>query len=153
MFGQLGVNDSQNRSCPTHLRTLRNLGVRHISCGDDFSVFLTADGGVFTCGSGTYGQLGHGTTNNDYLPRMIVELMGMTCTQIACGGRHTLTFVPSRGRVYAFGLGGSGQLGNRTTTNATAPQVVIGPWVSLVIYKWVNRSVKSKSMMGFSVIS
>lgn len=130
VFGQLGVNDEQNRSCPTHLRTLRCLGVRYISCGDDFSVFLTADGGVFTCGSGTYGQLGHGSTGNDYLPRMIVELMGTACTQIACGGRHTVAFVSSRGRVYAFGLGGSGQLGNRSNANVTSPQVVIGPWVS-----------------------
>lgn len=61
---------------------------------------------------------------------MVVELMGTTCTQIACGGRHTLTYVPSRGRLYSFGLGGSGQLGNRGTKNANVPQLVFGPWVS-----------------------
>lgn len=127
--GQLGLNDELVRTYPTQLRTMRSLGVRYISCGDDFSVFLTSDGGVFTCGAGTYGQLGHGSCSNDLLPRMIVELMGTSCTQITCGRRHTLTFVPSRGRVYAFGLGGSGQLGNRGTNNATLPQVVVGPWV------------------------
>ena len=30
-------------------------------------------------------------------------------SQIACGKRHTLALVPSRGRLYAFGLGGSGE--------------------------------------------
>lgn len=38
--------------------------------------------------------------------------------------------MPSRGRVYAFGLGGAGQLGTRVNTNCTTPQVVLGPWVS-----------------------
>jgi len=56
--------------------------------------------------------------------------MGSQITQIACGKKHTLAFVPSRGRVYSFGLGISGQLGIRTIINASVPQVVIGPWVS-----------------------
>lgn len=135
-FGQLGINDDQSRANPTQLKTLRSIGVRYISCGDDFSVFLTIDGGVSTCGAGTFGQLGHGTVSNEILPRMVMELMGTTCTQIACGHRHSLTYVPSRGRVYGFGLGGSGQLGNRSKNNATFPQVVVGPWVST--YNYVN---------------
>jgi E3 ubiquitin-protein ligase HERC4 len=32
--------------------------------------------------------------------------------------------------VYAFGLGGAGQLGTRATRSAATPQVVLGPWVS-----------------------
>lgn len=56
--------------------------------------------------------------------------MGSTITQVSCGGHHTLSLVPSRGRVYGFGLGGSGQLGTRTACNATTPQIVMGPWVS-----------------------
>jgi len=50
---------------------MRSLGIRYISCGDDFSVFLTIDGGVFTCGAGTFGQLGHGNTSNEIIPRMV----------------------------------------------------------------------------------
>lgn len=130
MFGQLGLNDDLTRLFPTQLKTLRSLSVRYIACGDDFSVFLTSDGGILTCGCGTFGQLGHGTVNNDFLPRMVAELMGTSCTQISCGRRHTLTFVPSRGRVYGFGLGGCGQLGNRLAESSKIPQVVVGPWVS-----------------------
>ncbi|XP_053673272.1 probable E3 ubiquitin-protein ligase HERC4 [Anopheles nili] len=127
-FGQLGLNDLNSRCHPTQLRTLRSLGVRYISCGDDFSVFLTNEGGVFTCGAGTFGQLGHGSCNNEILPRMVFELMGSKITQIACGRRHTLAFVPSRGKIYGFGLSGVGQLGTGMVGNYNTPQIVRGPW-------------------------
>lgn len=41
------------------------------------------DGGVFTCGAGMYGQLGHGNNMNEILPRQIMELMGSTVTQVS----------------------------------------------------------------------
>ncbi|XP_052871929.1 probable E3 ubiquitin-protein ligase HERC4 isoform X2 [Anopheles cruzii] len=128
-FGQLGLNDLNSRSFPTQLRTLRSLGVRYVSCGDDFSVFLTAGGGVFTCGAGSFGQLGHGSCNNEILPRMVFELMGSKITQIACGRRHTLAFVPSRGKIYGFGLSGVGQLGIGIVGICNTPQIVRGPWL------------------------
>lgn len=131
LYGQLGVNDQVSKSFPTQLRTLRSLGVCYIACGDDFSVFLTRDGQVFSCGAGAFGQLGHGNYGNEILPRMIMELMGSTVTQIGCGRRHTLTFIPSRKRVYGFGIGGSGQLGaGRECEKSSIPQSVSGPWLS-----------------------
>nr|XP_023013190.1 probable E3 ubiquitin-protein ligase HERC4 isoform X1 [Leptinotarsa decemlineata] len=128
--GQLGLNDTDNKVFPTQLRTLRAIRVRYISCGEEFSIFLTLDGGVFTCGAGMFGQLGHGTNFNEILPRQVIELMGSTITQVASGRQHSLALVPSRGRVYSFGIGGSGQLGLRKATSASTPQVVLGPWVS-----------------------
>lgn len=32
--------------------------------------------------------------------------------------------------MYAFGLGGAGQLGTRNVRSAATPQVVLGPWSS-----------------------
>lgn len=32
--------------------------------------------------------------------------------------------------MYAFGLGGVGQLGNKMATSLSTPQVVLGPWLS-----------------------
>ncbi|XP_076648302.1 HECT and RLD domain containing E3 ubiquitin ligase 4 [Halictus rubicundus] len=129
-FGQLGLNDTQDRNVPCQLKTLQNTKVCYAACGEDFSVFLTIDGGVFTCGAGMYGQLGHGNNSNEILPRQVMELMGSIVTQVSCGKRHTLALVSSQGRVYAWGLGGAGQLGNRLTRTVAAPQVLEGPWTA-----------------------
>lgn len=73
-YGQLGLNDNVTRPYPTQLRTLRNIRVRYIACGEEFSTFLTLDGGVFTCGAGMFGQLGHGTNTNEILPRQVTRI-------------------------------------------------------------------------------
>lgn len=70
-MGQLGLSDTNSRSYPCQLRTLRNIKVRYLSCGYEFSSFLTMDGGVLTCGAGMYGQLGHGNVSNEILPRQV----------------------------------------------------------------------------------
>lgn len=41
-----------------------------------------------------------------------------------------MTLVPSKGRVYSFGLGGVGQLGTKASVNSNTPQLVLGPWLS-----------------------
>lgn len=84
-FGQLGLSDTEDRVYPTLLRSIRFQRVSYLSCGMDHTAALTRDGGVFTFGAGMYGQLGHGSLVNEMVPRRVLELMGSTVTQIACG--------------------------------------------------------------------
>uniref|UniRef100_A0AAV2LLI6 HECT domain-containing protein n=1 Tax=Knipowitschia caucasica TaxID=637954 RepID=A0AAV2LLI6_KNICA len=119
--GQLGLNDKQDRAVPCHIKFLRSQKVVYISCGEEHTAALTKDGGLFTFGDGALGQLGHGSTNNELLPRRVLELMGTEVSQIACGRHHTLAFVPSSGLVYAFGGNNFGQLGTGIWGNSKSP--------------------------------
>uniref|UniRef100_A0A8B9L2S3 HECT and RLD domain containing E3 ubiquitin protein ligase 3 n=1 Tax=Astyanax mexicanus TaxID=7994 RepID=A0A8B9L2S3_ASTMX len=119
--GQLGLNDEQDRAVPCHIKFLRSQKVVYISCGDEHTAALTKDGGLFTFGNGSRGQLGHDSTNNEPLPRRVLELMGTEVSQIVCGKHHTLAFVPSTGLVYAFGCNAHGQLGLANRGNARIP--------------------------------
>uniref|UniRef100_A0A8P4KRC0 HECT domain-containing protein n=1 Tax=Dicentrarchus labrax TaxID=13489 RepID=A0A8P4KRC0_DICLA len=129
-FGQLGLNDSNDRLFPTLLKSLRSQRVIYISCGEDHTAALTKLRGVFTFGAGGYGQLGHNSTNHEINPRKVFELMGNVVTQISCGRQHTMAFTPSSGKMYSFGLGGNGQLGTRSTCNRKSPAPVKGPFVA-----------------------
>uniref|UniRef100_A0A7N4NXF3 HECT and RLD domain containing E3 ubiquitin protein ligase 4 n=1 Tax=Sarcophilus harrisii TaxID=9305 RepID=A0A7N4NXF3_SARHA len=127
-FGQLGLNDENDRFVPNLLKSLRSQKIVYICCGEDHTAALTKEGGVFTFGAGGYGQLGHNSTSHEINPRKVFELMGSIVTQIACGRQHTSAFVPSSGRIYSFGLGGNGQLGTGSTSNRKSPFTVKGNW-------------------------
>ncbi|UYV81070.1 HERC4 [Cordylochernes scorpioides] len=127
-FGQLGINTDTNSWEPKLVFSLRSHYIHYVSCGENHTAALTKDGGVFTFGAGMYGQLGHGSRNNEILPRKVIELMGSTVTQIACGRCHTLAYVAHPPKLYAFGQGGNGQLGTGQFTNSTVPMAVRGPW-------------------------
>uniref|UniRef100_A0A8C2JGC2 HECT and RLD domain containing E3 ubiquitin protein ligase 3 n=1 Tax=Cyprinus carpio TaxID=7962 RepID=A0A8C2JGC2_CYPCA len=119
--GIIFVCDLIDRAVPCHIKFLRSQKVVYISCGEEHTAALTKEGGLFTFGNGSRGQLGHDSTRNEPLPRRVMELMGTEVSQIACGRHHTLAFVPSTGLVYAFGCNTQGQLGTGLRGNAKSP--------------------------------
>ncbi|KAM9351918.1 putative E3 ubiquitin-protein ligase HERC3 [Symphorus nematophorus] len=118
--GQLGLGDRTDRHTPTSVHYLNLKKTVHISCGKDHTAILTKDGVVFTFGSGQYGQLGHNSFNEELRPRLVAELWGAKVTKIACGRHHTLVLTNCR-RVYSFGCGEQGQLGNGEKSYSSVP--------------------------------
>ncbi|KAL1441409.1 hypothetical protein MTO96_001049 [Rhipicephalus appendiculatus] len=138
--GQLGLSDQRDRLHPTVLKPLRSQRIKHVCCGENHTAALTADGGVFTFGAGTYGQLGHGVKVNEAVPRRVVELMGTAISQLSCGRCHTVAYAPQSGKLYIFGLGMSGQLGNGTLESSALPVTVPGLWHGVAHPSQVTRS-------------
>uniref|UniRef100_A0AAY4AK88 HECT domain-containing protein n=1 Tax=Denticeps clupeoides TaxID=299321 RepID=A0AAY4AK88_9TELE len=156
--GQLGLNDEQDRAVPCHIKFLRSQKVVYISCGDEHTAALTKDGGLFTFGNGSRGQLGHDSINNEPLPRRVVELMGTEVSQIACGRHHTLAFVPSSGLVYAFGCNAFGQLGTHSTVSSKTPLPIrsIQTFSTSLVFSsgdWVSPCFPPAYIFPFSLFS
>ncbi|RWS07496.1 putative E3 ubiquitin-protein ligase HERC4-like isoform X2 [Dinothrombium tinctorium] len=128
-FGQLGLGDTTNRYSPCTINSLKDQNIRFIDCGENHTAALTKNGGVFTWGAGMYGQLGHGSTNNEILPRRVCELMGATVVQISCGRCHTLVVTEPCSKLFAFGLNGCGQLGIGNQANQVIPTLVRHSWI------------------------
>ncbi|XP_048471115.1 probable E3 ubiquitin-protein ligase HERC3 [Rhincodon typus] len=119
--GQLGLKDTEDRYEPKHVKLLEGKRIIYISCGEEHTAVLTKDGLVFTFGAGSYGQLGHNFAQDETKPHLLGYLFGKKVSQIACGSYHTLAFVPSSGKIYSFGRGEKGQLGNGETRDQLLP--------------------------------
>ena len=82
--GQLGLGDpsifpQNERGHPyqSNFKPVQNLEfekVVQIACGGEHSVALTEEGTVFTFGAGNKGQLGHGGSNPEHFPRLLLDL-------------------------------------------------------------------------------
>ena len=84
-----------------------------ISCGDNFTIFLSEKGNVYSMGSNNkFGQLGLGDTNMSLPPKLITYFKNnkIKISQISCGYSHVLA-LSEKGDVYSWGFGGDGQLG------------------------------------------
>ncbi|XP_058151622.1 E3 ISG15--protein ligase HERC5 [Dasypus novemcinctus] len=122
--GQLGLGHTNNKDSPCLVEELDNQKVEFLTCGASHTALLTKDGLVFTFGGGKYGQLGHNSTQNELRPRLVTELLENRVTQIACGRWHTLAYASDLGKVFAFGSGKEGQLGNDGTHDQLIPCVM-----------------------------
>ncbi|NXP64601.1 HERC5 ligase, partial [Chloropsis cyanopogon] len=120
-FGQVGLGDTKDRDCPTYVGALEHWKTVFISCGADHTAVLSKEGLVCTFGAGGSGQLGHNSTHNELLPRVVAELWGARVSHIACGRQYTLAYVPSLDKFYFFGSGGEGQLEDERRPNQLIP--------------------------------
>jgi alpha-tubulin suppressor-like RCC1 family protein len=87
---------------------------------------LTSTGQVLAWGYGSYGELGNGTTTSSDVPVAVSLTAGTTVTSLS-GEFYGALVLTSAGKVYAWGYGGDGELGDGTTTNSDVPVAVSIP--------------------------
>ncbi|HOY54644.1 MAG TPA: hypothetical protein PL015_08205 [Opitutaceae bacterium] len=127
--GQLGITNDGVHGVPAlvlYTGALVGKTVVSVSAGPGHSVALCSDGTVAACGWGGYGQLGNGSTENSSTPvavDMTGALAGKTVVSVAAGWGGSLA-LDREGKVYAWGTGDFGQLGNGATENSSTPVTV-----------------------------
>ncbi len=125
--GRLGHGNTAGRLQPTPIdhENLDGHAIIDVAAGSSHTVLLSADGTVFTFGSGSWGRLGHGDSDVRLVPTAIESLLldGYRIVRIAAGGTHTL-LLASDGTVFSFGRGTSGPLGHGDTTSHNTPMPI-----------------------------
>lgn len=98
--------------------------------GPGHSIAMTSSGAVYSFGSNSSGQLGHGVNTDgnaadEYEPRLIRSLQGIRIIQAATGAGRTM-LISDSGKVYAFGKDSFGEAehGVQGSKTVRTPQLV-----------------------------
>lgn len=122
-WGQLGLGNTTNMTIPTAITLLSGKVIKDISTGAYCSIAVDDTGIVYTWGSNALGDLGDGTTNTSNIPIDISgsgALVGQIIVLVACA-LYTTYAIDNLGKVYSWGFGGYGGLGNGGTTDSLVP--------------------------------
>ena len=99
--GQLGVNDSSDRSSFTKVTTNINNDVKEVHCGHESTFTIKNNGSLWATGNNAYGQLGLGNTSHKSTFTQ-VTVNASDIKQIACGSYHTF-ILKNDGSLYSCG--------------------------------------------------
>ncbi|EDO46185.1 predicted protein [Nematostella vectensis] len=111
---------------PRFLEGQSGITITKVSCGDLFTACLTDRGILMTFGSGTYGCLGHGTTNYVSQAKIVEDLLGFEVEDISCGSSHIMA-VTADHEVFAWGRGDNGRLGTGSQQEYWSPKAISLP--------------------------
>ncbi|XP_037935505.1 probable E3 ubiquitin-protein ligase HERC2 [Teleopsis dalmanni] len=122
--GRLGHGDLVAREAPTKIPCFEQ-NVKSVHCGSTYSAVITVNGTLYTWGQGSYGRLGHDSTDDKLTPTVVTALRNEKVIDVALGGldSHTLC-VTFEGLLYAWGDGDFGKLGTGTGNGSQVPMIV-----------------------------
>uniref|UniRef100_A0A4X2KE83 Secretion regulating guanine nucleotide exchange factor n=1 Tax=Vombatus ursinus TaxID=29139 RepID=A0A4X2KE83_VOMUR len=102
--GQLGLGHTEDVLSFIPCTPLAGWPILQVSCGWDFTLLLTENGQVLSCGSNAFGQLGLPPGARRQVTPRVIELLSEKVVCIAAGMRHALAVTES-GLVFQWGTG------------------------------------------------
>ena len=135
--------------------------VRLMSCGSNFSIFVTENNEMFGVGSNTDGRFGLNWNNGTATPQKIEFSFSKVVKQISCGTNHSM-LLTNESQVYMTGCNEFGQLGlvdengnksaNVNTFRIIAEiakkkviQICAGMYISLIVVREKDKSTQVMS--------
>lgn len=117
--GQLGLGHTEEVLCFTPCKALLGCPIQQVACGWDFTIILTENGQVLSCGSNSFGQLGVPRGPRRCVVPQAIEVLREKVVSIAAGLRHALAATAS-GIVFQWGTGLASS-GRRLCSGQTLP--------------------------------
>jgi len=94
-----------------------------VSAAERHNLALTADGAAWSWGACYNGQLGHGDTQRQLLPKKIEAFAGQRVVTVAAGSAHSLA-ITADGAVFTWGGGAFGKLGHGDEQHELLPKKI-----------------------------
>ncbi|XP_027061567.1 ultraviolet-B receptor UVR8 isoform X1 [Coffea arabica] len=109
---------------PRLVESLKGIPCEKVAAGLSFTMFLSRQGHVYTCGTNAHGQLGHGDTLDRPTPKIVqlLEHLG-SVVHIAAGPSYAFA-VCKDGTLFSFGSGTNFCLGHGEQHNELQPRAL-----------------------------
>lgn len=112
LISNLTLDDGSDQCIPKVIEALQGIKIIGVSAGHRHSMFLGANGDVYTCGDGSGGALGHGDTEKQDFPIKVQYFVrnNIKIMQISAGVDISMA-ITTTGHVYAWGNTKNGRIG------------------------------------------
>ncbi|MFM7679084.1 MAG: RCC1 domain-containing protein [Roseiflexaceae bacterium] len=124
--GQLGNGSTTTALTPVKVINPTGIIYASISAGGAHSCARTTTGKAYCWGDNSRGQLGDASGVNRIIPTAVKLPVGVSLKDIRVGQYHTCA-IATTNTVYCWGDNASGQLGDNSTSQRTAPVAVVAP--------------------------
>ncbi|MFC7531511.1 RCC1 domain-containing protein [Actinoplanes sp. GCM10030250] len=124
--GALGDGGTDDRSRPVAVSAPAGVSFIQLAAGNGHTCGLGSDTRAYCWGSGGSGALGDGGTDDRSRPVAVQAPAGVAFTQLAAGEDHTCGLTGAA-KVYCWGAGRSGALGDGGTADRSRPVAVAAP--------------------------
>ena len=94
-----------------------------VSCTYEHALAVTTGGALFSWGDGIHGQLGHGSTEINDVPRLVRALEGVLIASAETGDRSSLALARS-GEMWSWGTGLALGHGGDSNSQQLLPKVI-----------------------------
>jgi alpha-tubulin suppressor-like RCC1 family protein len=131
-YGQLGDASTATSQTPVRVRLPKGTHVVSVAASYNSSMALTAAGHVLTWGYNGSGQLGNGFHTASEIPVRVALPKGVRITTLVTGGYDGLA-LSSAGKLYAWGDGKYGQLGDGVIGSTDRPVLVRLPRATRIV--------------------
>ena len=129
-YGQLGngSTDVASTSVVAIRKDENNLleNIVSVEAGDRYTIILTSDGSVYTTGLNENGKLGVDLSTISVVTP--IKNNNITDAMLISAGNDHAVVAKKDGKVYSWGKGNVGQLGNRAMKDSVTP-VMVGPYI------------------------
>jgi alpha-tubulin suppressor-like RCC1 family protein len=122
--GRLGDGTTTQRLTAVAVSFPGGTVITSVAAGEAHSLARKSDSTLWAWGSNGSYRLGDGTTDPQQLTP--VQVVGLSSVTTMSAGKAHSAAVESDGTLHAWGEGGSGQLGNGTTSDSVLPGLVVG---------------------------
>ncbi|XP_028171094.1 uncharacterized protein LOC114360559 isoform X1 [Ostrinia furnacalis] len=134
-FGQLGVGSAwagavgdaaSSAGALMHVPYEWTAPLISVAAGHYHSAAIDAGGRLYMWGWGVHGQLGLGSIDDEWSPKMVTRFQGRKVLSVGCGACHTVMLMRN-GEVWACGAAVFGQLGSGNREKSSVPVRITFP--------------------------